>query len=317
MPDILPHKTTGAGLRLHRLLLLAGVFILLVLGLSPTGRAAALEPVTGGPAPAGISPATEAAYLRGPLKVMTLNMAHGRKTAFSQILLSWQAIHQNLTDISAVLSETAIDIVALQEADGPSWWSGDFDHVALLAKEAGFSWYARAGHMDSLSLDYGTALLARGPSAETRAHRFQPSLPTPPKGFLLGSFGWYPHGTASRNPVTIDVVSVHLDFSRESIRARQIDEMRAALRGRGNPLIILGDFNSDWLADNSVVRELTRKSGLQVYQAEATNLGTYGSRRRRLDWILISAELEFLSYRVLPDVLSDHSAVVAKIGIKP
>jgi endonuclease/exonuclease/phosphatase (EEP) superfamily protein YafD len=82
-----------------------------------------------------------------------------------------------------------------------------------------------------------------------------------------------------------------------------------------NPLIILGDFNSAWLADDSVVRKLAQRSGLQAYRPEAINLGTYGSRR--LDWILISADLGFISYKVLPDAVSDHRGVVAEIGMKP
>ena len=40
---------------------------------------------------------------------------------------------------------------------------------------------------------------------------------------------------------------------------------------------------------------------------------TYVSRERRFDWILISNELEFISYRVLPDIISDHFAVVAEV----
>jgi len=309
------HRIIGIGTWRRIAVLFPVAVMLLVFGVCPIGFTASLEPVNGGPGPAGVSVTPETSYFRGPLKVMTLNLAHGRKTAFSQIFLSWQTIHKNLADISVVLKTTAADIVALQEADGPSWWSGNFDHVALLAKKAGFPWYSRAGYMDDWSLHYGTALLARGPYLETRAHRFKASPPTPAKGFLLGRFGWYPRGGATQKPVFVDVISVHLDFSREKVRVRQIEEMRAVLTGRSNPLIIMGDFNSDWLADDSVVRELTKRSGLQAYRPEAVDQGTYDSRR--LDWILISSDLEFISYKVLPDVVSDHQAVVAEIGMKP
>lgn len=253
-------------------------------------------------------------YFQGPLKVMTLNMAHGRKTAFSQIFLSWQTIHANLMDISAVLKSTGVDIVALQEADGPSWWSGGIDHIALLAQEAGLPWFSRAGYMHAWGLDYGAALLSRKPYQETRAHQFKPSFPIPPKGFLLGRFGWFPQGANGGRPVFMDVISVHLDFSQQETRASQIAEMRTVLAGRKAPLVIMGDFNSDWLADASVVRVFTRQSGLQVYRPEAVDMGTYGSRR--LDWILISADLEFLEHEVVPDILSDHLGVTAVIGYK-
>ena len=81
------------------------------------------------------------------------------------------------------------------------------------------------------------------------------------------------------------------------------------------PFIILGDFNSDWFSDESVVKELAEKSQLKVYEPRAENLHTYVKRGRRLDWILISNELEFVSYKVLPDVISDHLAVVAEVKV--
>jgi len=286
--------------------------LLLVVGFA-AGHAGSIEPINGGPVSADRTIVPEADYFRGPLKVMTLNIAHGRKTAFSQIFLSWQTIHQNLAEISKVFKTTGADIVALQEADGPSWWSGDFNHVALLAQKAGYPWHALAPYMDRWGLQYGAALLARRPYLETRAYRFGDLWPTPVKGFLLARFGWYPEGVAAGNPVFVDVVSVHLDFSRESIRNEQIAEMRRALTGRKNPLIIMGDFNSDWLADDSVVRNLSRASGLQIYRPEAPDLATYNSKR--IDWILISEDLTFISYNVLPDAVSDHRGVVAEIRV--
>jgi hypothetical protein len=36
----------------------------------------------------------------------------------------------------------------------------------------------------------------------------------------------------------------------------------------------------------------------------------------RLDWILVSEELAFSSYRTLPDRLSDHLGVVAEIELR-
>jgi endonuclease/exonuclease/phosphatase family metal-dependent hydrolase len=273
-------------------------------------------PVQGGPETSTLSNTPDPAYFRGTLKVITLNMAHGRNTAFSQIFQRATTTQKNLQRIASLLKRVDADIVALQEADGPSWWSGDFDHVARVAGAAGYPWFSRAEHVSSWSLHYGTALLSHQPFVETRAHTFQPSPPTTNKGFLLGRFGWLPHGD-SDTPVFIDILSVHLDFSRANVREEQIEEMAGFLAGRGNPLIIMGDLNSEWLADGSVVQELSSRSGLQVFRPLAEDLGTYSSSGRRLDWILISSELEFKRYAVQPDVVSDHFAVVAEIAMKP
>jgi hypothetical protein len=48
------------------------------------------------------------------LKIMTLNMAHGRKEAFNQFFVSTDKIKSNLTDIVEVLIEQCADVVALQ-----------------------------------------------------------------------------------------------------------------------------------------------------------------------------------------------------------
>ena len=250
----------------------------------------------------------------GTLKVLTLNVAHGRKDGFNQLFLSEMTIQQNLSDISMLLKRTDADIVALQEADGPSRWSGKFDHVAALAEQTGYPWYSRASHARSWLFDYGTALLSRVNFTQTLSHTFSPSPPTVNKGFLLGQIAWQP--TGFEVPVIVDIVSVHLDFSRSSVRQQQIAEMTEILANRKNPIIMLGDFNSDWFSENSVIYELARQCRLHVYQPLANDLGTYSSNGRRLDWILLSTDLEFKSYTVLPNVVSDHYAVFAEVALR-
>jgi len=104
---------------------------------------------------------------------------------------------------------------------------------------------------------------------------------------------------------------VHLDFSRQSVRDAQIGEMLEILSSRTNPTIILGDFNSEWLAETSAIKELADKSRFITYKPEAANCNSY--KDKRLDWILISKEMEFVSYQVLPDTLSDHAMIIADI----
>jgi endonuclease/exonuclease/phosphatase family metal-dependent hydrolase len=250
----------------------------------------------------------------GTLRILTLNVAHGRNQAANQILLQRQDIEQNLRQISQLLHRVDADIVALQEADGPSGWSGNFDHVKKLAETSGYPWYYRANHAQSWLFNYGTAILSRLPVTETMQHTFSPSPPTFNKGFLLNRVNWSQKN--ENNPLLpIDIVSVHLDFSRHRVRQQQIAEMTAVLSGRSSPMIIMGDFNSEWFAEESVVRQLSENHQLSVYKPNADNLHTYNSAYR-YDWILISNDLVFASYEVIPDLISDHLAVVAEIRLK-
>ena len=260
-----------------------------------------------------VQPDTPLTILTSPtLKVMTLNLAHGRKDGVNQLFISGPVIRSNLGEIAAFLDKTGADIVALQEADAPSRWSGSFDHVALLAGQAGYPAYESSNQASSWFFSYGTALLSRVSLSGVLHHTFRPSPPTMNKGYTLGQIVWQPNAD---EPVLIDVISVHLDFSRKSVREQQSAELSETLVGRGNPMIIMGDFNSDWFADEQGIRALAERSDLHVYRPDADDLPTY-SNTRRYDWILISKQLEFISLEVLPDILSDHSAVAAEIRMR-
>ncbi|HSQ69464.1 MAG TPA: endonuclease/exonuclease/phosphatase family protein [Steroidobacteraceae bacterium] len=249
-----------------------------------------------------------------PLKVVTLNLAHGRKDAINQLLVSRASVEQNLAEIAELLRKVGADVVALQEADGPSRWSGGFDHVERLASQAGYPWYFRSSHARTWLFDYGTALLSRLPFTEEVGAAFEPTPPSMTKGLSIGRMTWRPSDNSP--PVPVDIVSVHLDFSRESVRNHQMQQMAEILDRRVGPLIVLGDFNSDWFDEASVVAEFAHRCGMQAYAPSHDGLGTYRSNGRRLDWVLISSELEFLDHRVMPQVVSDHQAVVAVIGLR-
>ncbi len=246
------------------------------------------------------------------LKVLMLNLAHGRKDGLNQLLKSEGAIRRNLEEIATVLDKHSADVVALQEADAPSFWSGGFDHVALLAGQAGYPFYESSNQANSWIFSYGTALLSRATLSGVVHHTFKPTPPTMNKGYTLGQLAWQ---AGKGKSVLVDVVSVHLDFSRKSVREQQSAELGEALAARANPLIVMGDFNSDWSADEQVVRALAERAELHVYRPDAADLPTY-SGSKRYDWILISRHLEFVSLEVLPDILSDHSAVMAEIRMR-
>lgn len=241
---------------------------------------------------------------------MTLNIAHGRKDGANQILQSTEQIKANLDTIASMLKRERPDLVALQEADGPSIWSGNFSHVAYLAEKAGYSYSVRGAHVDGMKLSYGTAFLSKYPLNSAISTTFKPSPPTFSKGFVLA------HLTFA-NSLENQFVSVHLDFSRDTIRQKQIETMIETLSVNSKPLIIMGDFNCDW-KKQSALQILANKLNLSAYQPDSTaeNMITFPFSKKRLDWILLSKEFEFVSYKVIPDIVSDHLGVIAEIRKK-
>ena len=247
-----------------------------------------------------------------PLGVMTANIAHGRGTGFHQALIGADKVRSNLDAIAKIINGHRPDVVALQEADGPSLWSGTFNHVDYLAEASKLAHRFRGEHVRGWKTSYGTALLSQRTLEDCDAVTFAPSPPTLSKGYVVGQVPW------PANPsIRVSVVSVHLDFSRSSVRQKQVDTMIEKLSGRAGPLIVMGDFNCSW-SDNetSSLRRLTEKLALSAYRPTAEDLATFPQTARRLDWILISSELEFVRYETLPDRVSDHYAVFASLKLR-
>ena len=244
------------------------------------------------------------------LRVMTLNVAHGRGEAFHQLLQKSGTIVQNLDQISAMLKREQPDVVALQEADAPSFWSGNFHHVDYLARQASFSSAVNGAHVDGPGLAYGTALLANTDLRYAESVTFNPDLALTPKGFVISTIEWpgQPH-------VQVDVVSLHLDFASESTRRQQALELIAFLCDRNRPMIVMGDFNADWAASDATVRLIASELSLHAYDPRGKGQNTFPYRDKRLDWILVSSELEFREYQVVSDALSDHRGVIAELEL--
>ena len=94
------------------------------------------------------------------LLVVTLNMAHGRKDGRNQMLLKGETIRANLLDVAALMNRSSADVIALQEADAESRWSGQFNHVELLAQKSRFNCFIHGIHASKRLYDFGTALMS-------------------------------------------------------------------------------------------------------------------------------------------------------------
>lgn len=243
------------------------------------------------------------------IRVMTINLAHGRGNGFHQAFQSAATSKENLGRIAAFLRANDPHVVALQEADAPSSWSGDFDHVAWLAAQADYPWATHGTHAAGMGQEYGTAVISRLRKVDRRTHTFPGAIAATPKGFTQATV----RGPGGR---AIDVVSIHLHPVGRGRREAQLEALVGKFSARSRPLIIMGDFNTEWENGRSELAVFAEAMGLQAWLPEATDLDTYPRMGRRLDWILISEDLEFVESQVHDDVLSDHKAVSAKLRLR-
>lgn len=245
----------------------------------------------------------------GRIRIVTLNIAHGRGESFHQLLQHPATTLANLDSIATLLKDSGAQVVALQEADGPSFWSGNFNHIDYLAHNGVFSRSIHGVHAHGLGVSYGTALIANLDLRNTQAITFDPAVSPIPKGFVVSTASW------PGNPdVEVDIVSLHLDFASESTRRLQANELIETLQRRQRPLIVTGDFNNGW-QENSTVAYICHALGLSAFHPEASGLETFPAFGKRFDWILVSPEISYRSYRVIPDSVSDHRGVMAELEL--
>ena len=250
----------------------------------------------------------------GTVTILSLNLAHGRKSSMNQILVSKKKTYANLDGIAKLLKEVQPDLAAFQEADDPSRWSGGFDHVAYLAEQTGWPNYVHGTHADGWLYSYGTAILSPHELSSTYIHDFQPSFPTTTKGFVAATVNWQQDDTV----VPLTVISAHLDFLSRAVRQEQVDEMLEYIQSIQGPYIVAGDFNGELKDDDSAVQELMEELELRAFKPDSDALGTYKSAAgKRLDWILVSKELEFQNFEIRSEIVSDHFAIVAHIIYRP
>ena len=251
----------------------------------------------------------------GSFRLFSLNVAHGRRTAANRPFLRRHTAQRNLDVIAETVRDLTPDVVALQEADGPSAWSGNFDHVATLAEQANLTDHYRGEHnpfqWGRFRLSSGTALMANQPLQDPSSHRFAVSW-RDTKGFVVATVT-----VPEWDDAEIDIVSVHLDFLIPRVRRKQILQLAERLIPRQRPCVVVGDLNCCWQWEPRSMRLLTETLGLEAYEPQSM-APTFPSRRpiRRLDWVLISPELAYDGYHTLPVPLSDHLGVVADLSLR-
>ncbi|MEM1182161.1 MAG: CBS domain-containing protein [Acidobacteriota bacterium] len=248
------------------------------------------------------------------VRLLSLNVAHGRRTAAHQTLVDAGQARRNVLEVGRVLRQVGPDVIALQEADGPSAWSGNFDHVADFSRHVELDHHVRGDHNPfghrRYPLASGTALLSAWPLSAVVSHPFG-LIWRDTKGFVVAAV------EVPQWRTEIDVVSVHLDFLRPTVRRRQILRMVEEVWPRQRPLVVLGDLNCSWQRDPASLRLLGDTLGVYPYEPTRA-LPTYPAHRprRRLDWILISRGLAFEAYRTLRTPLSDHLGIVADVRLE-
>lgn len=252
------------------------------------------------------------------LRLLTLNIAHGRGLSSYQGFHSSRGIQRNLNRISYLLRQSAADVVALQEVDEDSHWNKRIHLLNYLQRQSGFPEAYLGVHnkrTGRLPLAYGNGLLTRFP-IEHAEHRAFGQASLGEKGFMYAELA-VPGGV-------LPVVNLHLDFRSRRRRIVQIERLidyldaRAkAAKGRFRHPVICGDFNAREGRKADAVRHLFRflqeQCAYRLYpqvkcRTFPSFLPTHG-----IDFFFIPPDYRVRRCEVLRAYVSDHRPIVIEI----
>ena len=253
------------------------------------------------------------------LRIVTFNIAHGRGLTPIQGLTSPRKIRVNLRRIASLLSRLAPDVVAMQEIDENSRWSGSFDHLDYLRVYAGFPHAVfginnrRAG---LINLSYGNALLSRHPLLSTETVVFGRRR-VGEKGFLFAELD-----VGGRR---VPIVNLHLHSSSREWRLHQLGRLTGWLREKRRtraaahwalPPIICGDFNNPSTRDDATAALWSHLSQYGDYLVRPQVGGTFPSPlpRRMLDFVFLPTACRDVQCTVVRTLLSDHCPVLVEFS---
>ena len=107
----------------------------------------------------------------------------------------------------------------------------------------------------------------------------------------------------------LNIINVHLGLENNE-REIQMKELLDFIKKLGDePYIVLGDFNQGNISiDDDILKDVAKELG-------KSNMLTFPTGLDRIDYILVSPNVEVLEYDVLIKDMSDHYPIFAKIKI--
>jgi endonuclease/exonuclease/phosphatase family metal-dependent hydrolase len=254
------------------------------------------------------------------LRLMTLNIAHGRGLSTYQGFHRAAGIERNLRKIASLLQQQRPDVVALQEVDADSHWNRRIHLLDFLKAAAQYPHSFLGIHNrrhGRWPLAYGNGVLSHHAIVRVDQRAFGTAV-LGEKGFLY---------TELRLPSgQLPIINLHLDFRSRQRRILQVEQLIDYLEARPQaepappflPPIICGDFNSRRTCRRDAVRHLWH----YLLQTHAYQLLPSGGKTfpsllplQGLDFIFVPPSYRVTRCEVLRCYVSDHRPVVVDLQL--
>jgi len=254
------------------------------------------------------------------LRLLTFNIAHARGLSLHQGLRSAAQLRKNLISIARLIQRLDADIVALQEIDENSRWSGSFDHLAFLREHTGLAHTAfginnrRTGRYH---LNYGNAVLSKMPIVHTETVPFGAGK-VGEKGFVFVELDM---GREKRLPL----FNIHMHHRSRPQRLRQTIRLMHYLDEQilnrsvhwSSPPILCGDFNnpSHWPDATSTLLGYFEQSNNYTLLPKTGRTFPSPMPARALDYVFLPQECQNPTAEIVSSLLSDHRPVLVEFAL--
>ena len=201
----------------------------------------------------------------------------------------------SLFDIIDFLRDTDADIICLQEVNESA--KAGFQ-VSSLKED--LDMYAHNGANDvKLGSNYGLATYSKYPIVSQK-HIYLSSKKEQ-RGMLHTVVNL---GRGKK----LNIINLHLGLDKEE-RELQLQEVETFIKELNDQYIVVGDFNQ---GDVDVNKEIFKDVAEELNQ---NNTLTYATSLDRIDYILLSPNIEVIEYDVIKKNMSDHFPIYAKFKI--
>ena len=201
----------------------------------------------------------------------------------------------SLFDIIDFLRDTDADIICLQEVNESA--KAGFQ-VSSLKED--LDMYAHFGaNVVKLGSNYGLATYSKYPIVSQK-HIYLSSKKEQ-RGMLHTVVNL---GRGKK----LNIINLHLGLDKEE-RELQLQEVETFIKELNDQYIVVGDFNQ---GDVDVNKEIFKDVAEELNQ---NNTLTYATSLDRIDYILLSPNIEVIEYDVIKKNMSDHFPIYAKFKI--
>lgn len=210
----------------------------------------------------------------------------------------------DLKRIAEVISKKFPDLVALQEVDRRCKRSREIDIAEELGTILGME-HRFGKFMDYQGGEYGMAILSRLPIKETIRH------PLPKGAEPRCALEVRVHVEGLVSPLSF--VCIHNDWTKESVRVKQVQALLGALENKDSPAILAGDFNGE---RTGASMQLLENNRWRIFKKNGKKTWPSDKPKVEIDFIAVRGlSIVSIEHDVIDEkVASDHRPIYAVIG---